>query len=176
METLLESMYKWTLLKQRKNLKKSNRTANKNAKTTNTITSNALQQATHFRSKVVEGWRGVRIAPSSWSNRENYRRVVPAKFLYILVRMRYFLAWNININCEASQRDSCCAIGCQNRRCKNNPEVSFYRFPSDKTKETKERRKKWIAAVKREKWPESDSQIDNARLCSAHFVTGELFI
>ena len=72
--------------------------------------------------------------------------------------------------------DICCAVGCRNRRNKNNPEVSFYRFPSDKTKETKERRKKWIAAVKREKWPESDSQIDNARLCSAHFVTGELFI
>ena len=72
--------------------------------------------------------------------------------------------------------DSCYAVGCQNRGNKNNPEVSFYKFRSEKTKETKERRKKWIAAVKREKWPESDSQIDNARLCNARFVTGELFI
>ena len=72
--------------------------------------------------------------------------------------------------------DTCCTVGCQNKRNTNNPEVCFYRFPSDKTKETKERRKKWIAAVKREKWPESDSQIDNTRLCSAHFVTDELFI
>ena len=73
------------------------------------------------------------------------------------------ISWQskININCEASlfQRerkqhtmpDTCCAVGCQNRRNKNNPEVRFYRFPSDKTKETKERRKKWIATVKREK-------------------------
>ena len=69
--------------------------------------------------------------------------------------------------------DTCCVVECQNRRNKNNPEVRFYIFPSHKTKETKECRKKWIAAVKREKWAESDSQIDNARLCSAHFVTGE---
>ena len=72
--------------------------------------------------------------------------------------------------------DTCCTVGCQNKRNTNNPEVCFYRFPSDKTKETKERRKKRIAAAKREKWLESDSQIDNARLCSAHFVTDELFI
>ena len=72
--------------------------------------------------------------------------------------------------------DTCCTVGCQNKRNTNNPEVCFYRFPSDKTKETKERRKKRIAAAKREKWLESDSQIDNARLCGAHFVTDELFI
>ena len=71
--------------------------------------------------------------------------------------------------------DTCCAVGCQNRRNKNKPEVCFHKFPSDKTKEIKEHWKKWIAAVKREKWPESDSQIDNARLCGAHFVTSELF-
>ena len=62
--------------------------------------------------------------------------------------------------------DTCCAVGCQNRRNKNNPEVSFYRSPSDKTKGKKEHQKKWIAAVKHEKWPESDSQNDSARLCS----------
>ena len=54
--------------------------------------------------------------------------------------------------------DTCCAVGCQNRRNKNNPEVSFYRSPSDKTKGKKEHQKKWIAAVKHEKWSESDSQ------------------
>ena len=43
--------------------------------------------------------------------------------------------------------DTCCTVGCQNKRNTNNPEVCFYRFPSDKTKETKECRKKWIAAV-----------------------------
>ena len=32
-----------------------------------------------------------------------------------------------------------------------------------------------MAAVKCYKWPESDSQIDNARLCSAHFFKGDLF-
>ena len=37
--------------------------------------------------------------------------------------------------------DTCCAAGCQNRRNKNKPEVSIYRFPSNKPRETEEREK-----------------------------------
>ena len=47
---------------------------------------------------------------------------------------------------------------------------------SDKPKKTEERQKNWIAAVKREKWPKKHSQIDNARICCAHFTVKDLFI
>ena len=42
-----------------------------------------------------------------------------------------------------------------------------------KTEQTTETRKKWITAMKRENWPKSEKQVDNARLCSKHFVTGD---
>ena len=42
-----------------------------------------------------------------------------------------------------------------------------------KTEQTTETRKKWITAMKRENWPKSEKQVDNARLCSEHFVTGD---
>ncbi|XP_057310068.1 uncharacterized protein LOC130648066 [Hydractinia symbiolongicarpus] len=69
--------------------------------------------------------------------------------------------------------DSCCAIQCENRRDGSNKELSFYRFPTNKTEKTKKRRKRWIAALRRKNWPESEIQVDNARICSAHFVTGK---
>ena len=42
--------------------------------------------------------------------------------------------------------------------------IHFYRFPTDA-----EKRRKWIAAVKRERW----SPNQNTWICSVHFVTGE---
>ena len=68
--------------------------------------------------------------------------------------------------------DVCCAYGCTNRRTKENTHLSFYRMPSTKTKANVERRAKWIAAIKRDKWTET--QINNARLCSSHFTTGNI--
>ena len=54
-----------------------------------------------------------------------YRRLVPAKFVYVLVRMRYFLAvkYKHKLRGESSSAegkqyampDTCCAIGYQNR-------------------------------------------------------------
>ena len=58
---------------------------------------------------------------------------------------------------------SCCAVGCQNRQ-EPNSQISFYRFPADK-----ERRQKWIAAMKRSNWiPTKYSGI-----CSDHFINSE---
>lgn len=61
--------------------------------------------------------------------------------------------------------DTCCAVGCTNRRIKGG--IPFYRIPS---KKHKERRERWIAAIRREEW--SEEQIKNARLCGAHFISG----
>ena len=66
--------------------------------------------------------------------------------------------------------DSCCVYGCTNRRNKENGEISFYRLPTTKTAKKAERRSRWVSAIHREKWTEK--AIDNARICSAHFVTG----
>ena len=64
---------------------------------------------------------------------------------------------------------SCCAINCTNRSHKDSPFV-FYSFPSEK--KNPKRRELWINAVKREKWTEH--QINNARLCSQHFISGNI--
>ena len=58
---------------------------------------------------------------------------------------------------------SCCAFGCTNRYYKGT-KLSFYRFPADR-----ERRSKWVAALKREDWQPSEQ----SWVCSAHFVSGK---
>ena len=58
---------------------------------------------------------------------------------------------------------SCCAFGCYNKFAKDSG-ISFYRFPTDK-----ERRSKWISAVKRKDWEPNE----HTWLCSAHFVSGK---
>uniref|UniRef100_A0A8C9YR28 THAP-type domain-containing protein n=1 Tax=Sander lucioperca TaxID=283035 RepID=A0A8C9YR28_SANLU len=40
----------------------------------------------------------------------------------------------------------CCAIGCNNSR-KRNPELVFYSIPKEK-----DRRKKWLAVIRRDHW------------------------
>nr|XP_047142465.1 uncharacterized protein LOC124816802 [Hydra vulgaris] len=67
--------------------------------------------------------------------------------------------------------DVCCAYGCTNRRTLANAHLSFYRIPTNKSESSANRRDKWVAAIKREKW--NVKQINNARLCSAHFTTGK---
>ena len=64
---------------------------------------------------------------------------------------------------------ACCAVGCTNRKTKDSSLV-FYRIPS---KQNLERRKKWVNAVGRKDW--SEEQIDNARLCSMHFISGKFY-
>ncbi|XP_062328760.1 peroxynitrite isomerase THAP4-like isoform X1 [Osmerus eperlanus] len=72
--------------------------------------------------------------------------------------------------------DSCCAIGCTNRRG-GKPGLCFYRIPSDK--ENPERRRLWICAIiKRnvtshsgegKQWQPSKY----TRICSEHFIKGQ---
>ena len=57
---------------------------------------------------------------------------------------------------------SCVAFGCSNRSVKGSG-LTFYRFPANV-----ERRKKWIAAVRREKW----TPTKHSWLCSSHFISG----
>ena len=58
---------------------------------------------------------------------------------------------------------NCCVVGCSNVYKKNSV-IHFYRFPCDKDK-----RSKWIAAVKRKEWLPNV----NTWICSQYFVTGE---
>ena len=64
---------------------------------------------------------------------------------------------------------SCCAIGFANRR-KEKSSVNFFRIPSEK--QFPERRKSWVASIKRKKW--TDKMINSAKLCSEHFISCSL--
>ncbi|XP_057210654.1 uncharacterized protein LOC130566860 isoform X2 [Triplophysa rosa] len=66
---------------------------------------------------------------------------------------------------------SCCAVGCQNRKSVNSG-LKFYRIPSTCTPFNANRRRLWIQAIRRADWKED--QIKNARLCSSHFISGEV--
>ena len=49
--------------------------------------------------------------------------------------------------------------------------LSFYRIPFGTTTEKeKHRRQLWVAAIRRDRW--SEKKIDNARICSLHFISG----
>ena len=61
---------------------------------------------------------------------------------------------------------SCCAVGCSNRRSKGST-LKFYRIPFGSDDKSLKLRKKWVTAIKQDKWTEK--QIDNARICSAYF-------
>eukprot|EP00795_Rhopilema_esculentum_P004033 gene4033-20208_t len=54
-----------------------------------------------------------------------------------------------------------------NKRTKGSS-LSFYRIPFGTSEESLALRHRWIATMRREKWTEK--QIDNARICSAHFI------
>ena len=63
--------------------------------------------------------------------------------------------------------DSCCAVGCSNRRSKGST-LKFYRIPFGSDDKSLKLRKKWVTAT--------EKQIDNARICSAHFSSGTVCI
>ncbi|KAE8281076.1 hypothetical protein D5F01_LYC21658 [Larimichthys crocea] len=70
---------------------------------------------------------------------------------------------------------SCCATGCRNRYA-NAEGLHFYRIPSAVTPFDAERRRLWLEAINREDWTDEFSSYDairNARICSAHFVSGK---
>ena len=58
---------------------------------------------------------------------------------------------------------NCCAVGCTKVYQKSNG-ISFYRFPTNV-----ERKRRWIAAVRRENWMPSKY----SWICSQHFMTGK---
>ena len=68
--------------------------------------------------------------------------------------------------------NSCCAVQYKNYWGKCDENFKFYRISTMKNQQTIKRRKNWITTMKRENWPKSEKQINNARLCSIHFVTG----
>ena len=68
--------------------------------------------------------------------------------------------------------DSCCEVGCTNHRSKEST-LEFYRIPFGSDDKSLELRKKWVTVIKREKWTEK--QIDNARICSAYFLSGTAY-
>ncbi|EDV21054.1 uncharacterized protein TRIADDRAFT_60440 [Trichoplax adhaerens] len=65
--------------------------------------------------------------------------------------------------------DSCCVIGCKNRRIGNR--LSFYRIPRACTAKEIHRRQLWLKAINRSNW--STKKIANARISSQHFTTGK---
>ena len=65
--------------------------------------------------------------------------------------------------------ESCCAIGCLQRRVKGCG-ISFYRIPKGKTPFEAQRRWDWIKAINGDQW--SVEQISHARICVNRFVSG----
>ena len=59
----------------------------------------------------------------------------------------------------------CVVVGCTNQVGKK-PGLSFYRFPSEKEGN---RRERWATAIRREKWKPSK----HSRICNEHFVSGK---
>ena len=67
----------------------------------------------------------------------------------------------------------CCAFGCSNKtKTGSKSNISYYRAPFSTDLESLFLRKKWIAAIRRENL--TDYQIDNSRICSKDFSSGEL--
>jgi hypothetical protein len=78
-----------------------------------------------------------------------------------------------NSNCTSKKSKSsggftCCVPGCFNNN-KRSPELSFYNFPNGKSKESVERRKKWIRLISRVNFTPTISH----RVCSEHFSGGK---
>ncbi|XP_037650709.1 uncharacterized protein LOC119503167 [Sebastes umbrosus] len=68
--------------------------------------------------------------------------------------------------------DSCCAVGCTNRRG-NKPGLCFYRIPSER--DNLERRRWWISAIRRDSVPGESKQWQPSkytRICNEHFING----
>ncbi|XP_056153568.1 lethal(3)malignant brain tumor-like protein 2 [Lampris incognitus] len=69
---------------------------------------------------------------------------------------------------------SCCVVGCTNRKRGDNKRLHFYRMPKRKSPVEKRRRQAWIRAIGREDWKTwSDEKISNAKICGAHFISGQ---
>lgn len=68
-------------------------------------------------------------------------------------------------------KNNCCVVGCSNTY-KNSSATRFYSFPA--RPHERERRKQWIAAVRRESADGTPWQpTKHSKICSRHFVNGE---
>ncbi|KAI4810702.1 hypothetical protein KUCAC02_013638 [Chaenocephalus aceratus] len=63
----------------------------------------------------------------------------------------------------------CCVYGCMNRYSTGG--LKFYRIPRGPRPFQSNRRRLWLQAIKRVDW--NEDIIKNARVCSAHFISGE---
>ncbi|KAF3859813.1 hypothetical protein F7725_000068, partial [Dissostichus mawsoni] len=63
----------------------------------------------------------------------------------------------------------CCVYGCTNRYSTGG--LKFYRIPRGPRPFQSNRRRLWLQAIKRVDW--NEDIIKNARVCSAHFISGE---
>ncbi|KAK1900580.1 52 kDa repressor of the inhibitor of the protein kinase, partial [Dissostichus eleginoides] len=63
----------------------------------------------------------------------------------------------------------CCVYGCTNRYSTGG--LKFYRIPRGPRPFQSNRRRLWLQAIKRLDW--NEDIIKNARVCSAHFISGE---
>ena len=73
----------------------------------------------------------------------------------------------VEVVADAKMVHSCCAYGCRNRMGEQKG-LGFFRFPS--RPEEKERRQKWITAMRRNNWKPTKY----SRICGNHFTTGKL--
>jgi len=68
---------------------------------------------------------------------------------------------------------SCCAVGCANRKIGAKKSLPFYNIPKGKSPIERRRREAWIKAICREDWKTwSEDKISKAKICAEHFVTG----
>ncbi|XP_060786596.1 uncharacterized protein LOC132892239 [Neoarius graeffei] len=64
----------------------------------------------------------------------------------------------------------CCVNGCTNRYSTGG--LKFHRIPKGSHPFQSNRRRLWLQAIKRVDW--NEDRIKNARVCSAHFISGEM--
>jgi hypothetical protein len=64
---------------------------------------------------------------------------------------------------------SCVAVGCTNRWCRESGK-RFYTFPTDG-----QRQAMWLQAIRRVNFPPATGLKSHHRVCSDHFVSGELY-
>ena len=72
--------------------------------------------------------------------------------------------------------ESCCIVGCTNRRSKES-DLPFYSIPKGKTPFEKRRRIAWIKAVNRKDWEGwSEDKISKQKICGEHFLKSKSFM
>ena len=121
------------------------------------------------KSQIGSSLRQQVLSPSSSNNNfHSYRWIPCLQFIAVAgtcaIAGRQHSLWQ-----TINMPEATCAFGCSNRR-KPRGNLSFYRISFGNNEQSLELRKKWIAAISRENW--SSKKIDNALICSAHFISG----